>query len=98
MSRSEVTAKLRELVSNAGGLSLEALYKAGDYRKNPGLRYPQTTSERIVDEALNLLLDQDWVDGDPVFDEIASVLGQLDAGVDNPWAWQELFRLAREVK
>jgi hypothetical protein len=92
-----LVAKLKSLISDAKNLSLSELYKAGDYKGNPDLRYPQTDSVRIVVEALNLLLDQDWVDDDPLLDEMASVFGQLDTDVNKLQTWQSLFELAKEL-
>jgi hypothetical protein len=55
----ELVTKLKELISNAESLPLKERCKSGDYKNNPDLRYPQTKSEYIVAEALNLLLEQD---------------------------------------
>jgi hypothetical protein len=71
--------------------------RLGDCKNNPELKYPQTKSEYIVSELLSLLLSQDWVDDEPVLDEMISVLSQLDMGVDKPREWQELFELAKKL-
>lgn len=94
----KLIAKLKELISDAKSTPIEELCKTGNYENSPDFKYPQTKGERIVVEALDLLLNQDWVDDDPILDDMTSVLGQLDTGVDKPWAWQELFQLIREVK
>lgn len=94
----ELITKLKGLISDAKHTPLEELCKTGDYKNNPDLKYPQTKSEHIVSEALDLLLSQDWVDDDPVLDEMTSVLGQLDTGVDKPQDWQELFTLAEGIE
>ena len=98
ITKSELTSKLKGLINDAKNLPIEVLHKAGDYKDNPNLRYPQTPSEDIVAEALSLLLEQDWIDDDPILNEITSVFGQLDTGVNNPSAWQDLFQLAEELK
>ncbi|HJP80891.1 MAG TPA: hypothetical protein VJ841_00640 [Candidatus Saccharimonadales bacterium] len=93
----ELVTKLKKLVDNAKSLSPEERYKSGGYKNNPDLKYPQTKSEYIVVEALNLLLDVDWVDDDPLLDEITSIIGQLDTDVNQPLVWEDLFRLMREL-
>lgn len=98
LPKPELVAKLKGLIADAKNTPLEELCKAGDYKNNPDLKYPQTEGEHIVSEALDLLLSQDWVDDDPVLDEMTSVLGQLDTGVDKPQDWQELFALADEIE
>lgn len=96
-SKIELITKLKGLIRDAKNLSFEERCKTGDYNDNPNLKYPQTESERIVAETLGLLLDQDWVDDDPLLDEITSVLGQLDISVNQPQVWQELFQLMSEL-
>lgn len=98
LTKPELVTKLKGLIADAKSMALEELCKIGDYKNNPDLKYPQTKSEHIVSEALDLLLSQDWVDDDPVLDEMTSVLGQLDTGVDKPQDWQELFALANEIE
>jgi len=95
--KTKLVAMLKELITNAENLLPEERCKTGDYKNNPNVRYPQTESERIVVKALDLLLDQEWVDDDPLLSEILDVLGQLDTGVNKPWAWQELFKLKGEL-
>lgn len=97
-SKAELIRKLSDMIRVAENMPIEELCKTGDYDVEPNLKYPQTKSEHIITEALGLLLSQDWVDNDPILDDIASVLGQLDTGVNKIWAWQKLFRLAKEIK
>lgn len=97
LPKPELIVKLKSLIADAKNMPLEELCKIGDYKNNPDLKYPQTKSEHIVSEALGLLLSQDWVDDDPLLDEMTSVFGQLDTGVDKPQDWQELFALAEEI-
>ncbi len=97
-SKSELIVKLKDLINSAQTTPLEEICKTGDYKSNPDLKYPQTKGEYIVDKALTLLLSQDWVDDDPVLNEMVSVLSQLDIGVDKPEVWLELFELAEEVQ
>lgn len=97
-SKVELMRNLNDLIRTAENIPIEELCKTGNYDAEPNLKYPQTKSEHIVSKALGLLLSQDWVDDDPILDDITGVLGQLDTGVNKIWAWQELFRLAREIK
>ena len=86
------------LFDDIDGMLLSELRKSADYKHDTSLRYPQTKSEHIVAEALGLLLSQDWVDDDPLLEEITSVLSQLDTGVDRPKEWRELKRLTKELR
>ena len=99
IARPELIAKLKGYISDAQKVPISELCKAGDYENQPGLRYPQTKGEYLVDEMLSLLLSQSWIDpeSEPVLDEMTSILGQLDMGVDKPEEWQELFQLAEEI-
>lgn len=97
LPKPELIAKLKGLINDAQKTPLSELNKGGDYKSNPELRYPQTKSEYIVSEALDLLLSQDWVDDEPVPDEMVSILSQLDTGVDKPQDWQKLFELAKKL-
>lgn len=98
LPKPELVAKLKGLIADAKSLPLEELCKPGDYKNNSDSKYPQTKSEHIVSEALDLLLSQDWVDDDPVLDEMTGVLGQLDTSVDKLQDWQELFTLADQIE
>lgn len=46
-------------------MDIAELCKRGDY-KQPNARYPQTRSERVVDELLSLVLQDSTVELDPV--------------------------------
>lgn len=75
------------------------LYERADY-SNPSTTYPQTTSEKYVNNLLHIYLTEEWIDpeSEPLLDEIASVLGELDKDVNNKNAWQHLFKLVDELK
>src|SRR5690348_14643411 len=92
-SKAELVKELKGLINDAESMPIKELCRTGDYNSKPDLKYPQTKSEHIVFVALDLLLSHEWVDDDPILDEITSVLSQLDTSVDKSWAWQELFRL-----
>lgn len=72
----------------------------GDYRNNPNLRYPQTHSEYIADKISTLLSSCNSINGEdtPILDEILGLAGQLDTNVDQPDVWQDLFKLADELR
>ncbi len=63
-------------------MDIAELCKRGDYNQ-PNARYPQTRSERIVDELLCLTLHDSTVELDPALDEMLSILSSLDKGADN---------------
>ncbi len=96
--RSELVPRLKSLISDAKSTPIEELCKRGDYGNQPNLKYPQTKGEKIVDEALSLLLSQDWVDNDPILDEAISILGQLDMDASKSIEWQALFKLDKLIK
>ena len=91
------TAKVLALIQAARAMDIAELCKRGDYNQ-PNARYPQTKSERIVDELLSLMLQDSTVELDPALDEMLSILSSLDKGVDKPEDWRALFAIADEIK
>ena len=91
------TAKVLALIQAARAMDIAELCKRGDYNQ-PNARYPQTKSERIVDELLSLMLQDSTVELDPALDEMLSILSSLDKGVDKPKEWQALFAIADEIE
>ena len=91
------TTKVLALIQAARAMDIAELCKRGDYSQ-PGAHYPQTRSERIVDELLSLMLHDSTVELDPALDEMLSILSSLDKGVDKPNDWQALFAIADEVE
>ena len=96
-SHSEILLKITSLVRDAKSMPPKQLCSEGDY-KGANARYPQTESERIVNELLSLMIERDWVDNDPILSEMTGVLSQLDMGVNKPNEWQALFALAAELE
>ena len=90
------TTKILALIQVARAMDIAELCKRGDYNQ-PNARYPQTKSERIVDELLSLMLQDSTVELDPALDEMLSILSSLDKGVDKPKDWQALFAIADEI-
>ena len=91
------TAKVLALIQAARAMDIAELCKRGDYNQ-PNARYPQTNSERIVDELLSLMLQDSTVELDPALDEMLSILSSLDKGVDKPEDWRALFAIADEIE
>jgi len=91
------TTKVLALIQAARAMDIAELCKRGDYSQ-PNARYPQTKSERIVDELLSLMLHDSTVELDPALDEMLSILSGLDKGVDKPKDWQALFAIADEIE
>ena len=91
------TAKVLALIQAARAMDIAELCKRGDYNQ-PNARYPQTKSERIVDELLSLMLQDSTVESEPALDEMLSILSGLDKGVDKPKDWQALFAIADEIE
>ena len=91
------TAKVLALIQAARAMDIAELCKQGDYNQ-PNARYPQTKSERIVDELLSLMLQDSTVELDPALDEMLSILSSLDKGVDKPEDWRALFAIADEIE
>ena len=91
------TAKVLALIQAARTMDIAELCKRGDYNQ-PNARYPQTNSERIVDELLSLMLQDSTVELDPALDEMLSILSSLDKGVDKPEDWRALFAIADEIE
>ena len=91
------TTKVLALTQAARAMDIAELCKRGDYNQ-PNARYPQTKSERIVDELLSLMLQDSTVELDPALDEMLSILSSLDKGVDKPKDWQALFAIADEIE
>ena len=91
------TTKVLALIQVARTMNIAELCKRGNYDQ-PGARYPQTKSERIVDELLSLMLQDSTVELDPALDEMLSILSSLDKGVDKPKDWQALFAIADEIE
>jgi hypothetical protein len=91
------TTKILALIQVARAMDIVELCKRGDYNQ-PNARYPQTKSERIVDELLSLMLQDSTVELDPALDEMLSILSSLDKGVDKPKDWQALFAIADEIE
>ena len=91
------TAKVLALIQAARAMDIAELCKRGDYNQ-PNARYPQTKSERIVDELLSLMLQDSTVELDPALDEVLSILNSLDKGVDKPKDWQALFAIATRLR
>lgn len=91
------TTKVLALIQAARAMDIAELCKRGDYNQ-PNARYPQTKSERIVDELLCLMLQDSTVELDPALDEMLSILSSLDKGVDKPKDWQALFAIADEIE
>ena len=91
------TTKMLALIQAARAIDIAELCKRGDYSQ-PGACYPQTKSERIVDELLSLMLQDSTVESDPALDEALSILSNLDKGVDKPEDWQALFAIADEIE
>ena len=91
------TAKVLALIQAARTMDIAELCKRGDYNQ-PNARYPQTKSERIVDELLSLMLQDSTVELDPALDEMLSILSSLDKGVDKPKDWRALFAIADEIE
>lgn len=62
--------------------------------------YPSAIGEHIVAYALGLLLPHAWDDDElsSLADRITEPLSQLDTGIDKANVWQELFRVAAEVR
>ena len=90
------TTKVLALIQAARAMDIAELCKRGDYSQ-PGAHYPQTKSERIVDELLSLMLQDSTVELDPALDEMLSILSSLDKGVDKPEDWSALFAIADEI-
>lgn len=99
LPKSELISKLKDYINDAQSLPPSELHRVGDYENQPELRYPQTKSEYLVHKMLTLMLSQSWLDAEtePVLDEMTSILGQLDTGVNKPEDWHELFRLADRI-
>ena len=91
------TAKVLALIQAARTMDIAELCKRGDYNQ-PNARYPQTKSERIVDELLSLMLQDSTVELDPALDEMLSILSSLDKSVDKPEDWRALFAIADEIE
>ena len=91
------TAKVLALIQAARAMDIAELCKREDYSQ-PGARYPQTRSERVVDELLSLMLQDSTVELDPALDEMLFILSSLDKGVDKPKDWQALFAIADEIE
>lgn len=91
------TTKVLALIQAARAMDIAELCKREDYNQ-PNARYPQTKSERIVDELLSLMLQDSTVESDLALDEILSILSSLDKGVDKPKDWQALFAIADEIE
>lgn len=91
------TTKILALIQAALAMDVVELCKRGDYSQ-PNARYPQTRSERVVDELLSLMLQDSTVESDPALDEMLSILSGLDKGVDKPKDWQALFAIADEIE
>lgn len=91
------TTKILALIQAARAMDVAELCKRGDYSQ-PNAHYPQTKSERIVDELLCLMLHDSTVESDPALDEVLSILSNLDKGVDKPEDWQALFAIADEIE
>lgn len=91
------TTKILALIQVVRAMDIVELCKREDYSQ-PDARYPQTKSERIVDELLSLMLSDSTVESDPALDEALSVLSSLDKGVDKPEDWRALFAIADEIK
>lgn len=91
------TAKVLALIQAARTMDIAELCKRGDYNQ-PNARYPQTNSERIVDELLSLMLQDSTVELDPALDEMLSILSSLDKSVDKPKDWRALFAIADEIE
>lgn len=91
------TTKILALIQAARAMDIAELCKRGDYNQ-PNARYPQTKSERIVDELLCLMLHDSTVESDPALDEVLSILSNLDKGVDKPEDWRALFAIADEIE
>ena len=91
------TTKVLALIQVARAMDVAELCKCGDYSQ-PGARYPQTRSERVIDELLSLMLQDSTVELDPALDEMLSILSSLDKGVDKPKDWQALFAIADEIE
>ena len=91
------TTKVLALIQVARTMNIAELCKRGNYDQ-PGARYPQTKSECIVDELLCLMLHDSTVESDPAFDEVLSILSNLDKGVDKPEDWHALFAIADEIE
>jgi hypothetical protein len=87
------TTKVLALIQAARAMDIAELCKRGDYNQ-PNVLYPQTKSERIVDELLCLMLHE----SDPTLDEASSILSNLDKGVDKPEDWRALFAIADEIE
>lgn len=98
MSKPELIKSLIDILEAADNMTIKQLCNGADYKHNPELRFPQTKSEHIVSDALSLLLEHDFVDDDPLLDEITSIFSQLDTDVNKPQEWQELKRLMIELK
>ncbi len=91
------TTKVLVLIQAARAMDVAELCRRKDYSQ-PGARYPQTRSERVVDELLSLMLQDSTVELDPALDEMLSILSSLDKGVDKPKDWQALFTIADEIE
>lgn len=91
------TTKVLALIQAARAMDIAELCKRGDYNQ-PNARYPQTKSERIVDELLSLMLQDSTVELGPALDEMLSILSSLDKGVDKPEDWRALFAIADEIE
>ena len=63
------TTKVLALIQAARAMDIVELCRRGDYSQ-PNARYPQTKSERIVDELLSLMLQDSTVELDSALDEI----------------------------
>lgn len=93
LTKLDLIAKLKELVISARATPLNELCRAGDYKTNSELKYPQNKGEHIADTISTLLASQSWIDGEtePELDEILDLAGWLDKDVNHPDVWQELF-------
>lgn len=91
------TAKVLALIQAACAMDIAELCKRGDYNQ-PNARYPQTKSERIVDELLCLTLHDSTVELDPALDEMLSILSSLDKGVDKPKDCRRYLRLLTRLR
>jgi hypothetical protein len=95
-----LTKELFAYINEARSMTEYERTLKGDYKNNPDLHYPQTQSEHIADKISTLLASNDWVNGEdePVLDEMLGLAGQLDIDVNQPDVWQDLFKLADELK
>ena len=89
-----ILMRLSEMISFAEYLPLEMLTE-----RNTEPKYPVTIGEHVVNYALDIVLRHEWESSDNEYmaEPLLNALHQLDAGVDKPEVWKDLFRANAEL-